>query len=193
MSFTINRAGTTSALSSGGGLIAGITDSALRLSATRETLDTLATDFATAVNDVQAAGRDLDGNPGAPMFALGTPAAEMTMVLTVGRGIAAAAPGEGVRGNGNLADLAAARTGGRFEATLDDLVTDTGAALSAKVSVAGAQGSIRDAAVAARDAVSGVDLDEEAVNLIRFQQAYQASSRVIQVARETLNMIFDIR
>ena len=36
-------------------------------------------------------------------------------------------------------------------------------------------------------------LDEEAVNLIRFQQAYQASSRVIQVARDLLQTIIDIR
>lgn len=37
-------------------------------------------------------------------------------------------------------------------------------------------------AIAARDSVSGVNLDEEAANLIRFQQAYQASARVIATA-----------
>ena len=47
--------------------------------------------------------------------------------------------------------------------------------------------------MAARDAVTGVDLDEEAVNLIRFQQAFQASSRVIQVARDILQTVIDIR
>lgn len=35
---------------------------------------------------------------------------------------------------------------------------------------------------AARDAVSGVNLDEEAANLLRLQQAYQAASKVISVA-----------
>jgi len=34
---------------------------------------------------------------------------------------------------------------------------------------------------------SGVNLDEEAANMLRFQQAYQASSRIISVA----NTIFD--
>lgn len=34
----------------------------------------------------------------------------------------------------------------------------------------------------ARDSVSGVNLDEEAVNLARFQQAYQASAQVIATA-----------
>lgn len=193
MEFSVSREAVTSRIASNGGTMAGIADSARRLADTREKIDSLATDFVDAVNTVQAAGRDLDGNPGAPMFALGTPPADMTMVLGAGRGIAAAAPGEGTRGNGNLADLAAVRQSAGFEGRLDDLVIDTGATLSAKQSVAGAQTSIRDAAVSARDSVSGVDLDEEAVNLIRFQQAYQASSRVIQVARETLDMIFAIR
>jgi len=35
---------------------------------------------------------------------------------------------------------------------------------------------------AAKQAISGVNLDEEAANLIRFQQAYQASARALQVA-----------
>ncbi|WP_028104768.1 flagellar hook-associated protein FlgK [Pseudoduganella violaceinigra] len=42
-------------------------------------------------------------------------------------------------------------------------------------------------AQAARDSVSGVNLDEEAANLLRYQQAYQASGKVIQVA----NTLFD--
>lgn len=40
---------------------------------------------------------------------------------------------------------------------------------------------------ASRDAVSGVNIDEEAANLIRFEQAYSASAQVINVARQ----IFD--
>ena len=42
--------------------------------------------------------------------------------------------------------------------------------------------------VARRESVSGVNLDEEAANLIRFEQGYNASARVMQVARE----IFDV-
>jgi flagellar hook-associated protein 1 FlgK len=39
----------------------------------------------------------------------------------------------------------------------------------------------------ARDQVAGVNLDEEAANLIRFQQTYQASARLLQTA----NQLFD--
>ena len=46
-----------------------------------------------------------------------------------------------------------------------------------------------DAAAAARDNVSQVDLDKEASELIRFQQAYSAAARTIQVARETMQTL----
>jgi flagellar hook-associated protein 1 FlgK len=39
----------------------------------------------------------------------------------------------------------------------------------------------------ARDAVSGVNLDEEAADLVRFQQAYQAAAQVISSS----NSLFD--
>ncbi|MCH9670892.1 MAG: flagellar hook-associated protein FlgK [Gammaproteobacteria bacterium] len=40
-----------------------------------------------------------------------------------------------------------------------------------------------------RDSVSGVNLDEEAANLLRYQQAYQASAEVIAIANETFDSL----
>ncbi len=45
-----------------------------------------------------------------------------------------------------------------------------------------AQQILHDQAQSARDAVSGVNIDEEAANMIRFQQAYQAAAQVISTA-----------
>lgn len=70
------------------------------------------------------------------------------------------------------------------------------------VSYVGSRGSITDVQLKAqqnlnlevtkkKQALSGVDLDEEAANLVKFQQAYQASSKVIQVAQETFQAILD--
>ena len=42
-------------------------------------------------------------------------------------------------------------------------------------------------------AQAGVDLDAEAVNLVRFQQAFQASGRVMQVASDIFDSILGIR
>jgi flagellar hook-associated protein 1 FlgK len=43
-----------------------------------------------------------------------------------------------------------------------------------------------------RGALSGVSIDEEVANLIRFEHAYQASARVIQSASDMLDMLFSI-
>ena len=45
-----------------------------------------------------------------------------------------------------------------------------------------AQSAILDQDVAAQDSVSGVNLDEEAANLLKYQQAYQAAAQLIRVA-----------
>jgi flagellar hook-associated protein 1 FlgK len=50
-----------------------------------------------------------------------------------------------------------------------------------------AESVINDTDIATRDALSGVNLDEEAANMLRFQQAYQASAQIISVA----NSLFD--
>ncbi len=40
-----------------------------------------------------------------------------------------------------------------------------------------------------RDAISGVNLDEEAADLIRFQSAYEASARIVQVTSELFDTL----
>jgi flagellar hook-associated protein FlgK len=49
--------------------------------------------------------------------------------------------------------------------------------------------AVNQQAVEARDKVSGVSLDREAADLIRFQQAYQACAKSIQVASELFDSI----
>jgi len=50
-----------------------------------------------------------------------------------------------------------------------------------------AEASVNESDLAARDAVSGVNLDEEAANMLRYQQAYQAAAQIISAA----NQMFD--
>ena len=52
---------------------------------------------------------------------------------------------------------------------------------------------VHDQAVSARDQVSGVSLDEEAADLIRFQQAYQAAAKTIQVSGQIFDTILHIQ
>lgn len=193
VSFAVSRAGTNAALTPSGGVLAGIVEGAQRLTGAREQLTAIAADFVDGVNAVQAQGRDLDGNPGAPLFATGAAAFEVTVALADPRGLAAAAVGGGPRDNSNLQALNALRGSGAFEARTTAMVAGNAATLAARRHVAEAQAAIRHGAVVARDSVSGVNLDSEAVDLMRFQQAYQASTRVIQAARETIQSILDLR
>ena len=192
VSLSVNLNGATTAFTPAGGALAGLREGAGRLADTRASLNTLASDLTNEVNAIQAGGRDLDGNAGAALFAAGATPTDLTVTLTDPRGLAAAGVGGGSRDASNLAALESSRGSHGWEAGVTALVGGNAAALEQRQQVAEAQSAIRDGAVAAQAAVSGVDLDNEAVDLLRFQQAYQASSRVIQVARETIQSILDI-
>ncbi len=191
--FAVTRGGVASALSPSGGTLAGFAEGAQRIAAARTSLNAIAGDYTAQVNAVQAQGRDLDGNAGAAIFATGATPTDISVSLTDPRGIAAASIGGGVRNAGNLTALQALRTSGGYETRTTALIAGNAAALEQRKVVADAQSAIRDGAVSALASSSGVDLDSEAVDLLRFQQAYQASSRVIQTARDTFQTILDIR
>jgi len=52
---------------------------------------------------------------------------------------------------------------------------------------------VYEQAVTARDQVSGVSLDEEAADLVRYQQAYQASAKILQVASQLFDSVLQLR
>lgn len=92
-----------------------------------------------------------------------------------------------------LADLQNANTlmGGKatFQKTYTHLVGDVSTRTHAADIQSSAQKLLLDHATAERESVSGVNLDEEAANLVNFQQAYQASAQLIATAGETFNAL----
>ena len=192
--FSAMRDGKETQLAPRGGTTAGMIDGAQRIIDMHGEVKDLAHAFVDGVNNALAGGEDANGNTGSGnnLFAIDAND-RVTRAFTDPRKIAAATIGKGSRDSGNLAVLADARRTGAWETKLVALQSSNGSALAARKTVAEAQGSIRDSAVDARDMSAGVNLDQEAVNLMKFQQAYQASSRVIQVARETLDTILAIR
>ena len=76
-----------------------------------------------------------------------------------------------------------------FQGAYGQLISKLGTqTLSAQVT-AEAQGALLLQAQESRDTLSGVNLDEEAADLIRFQQAYQAIAQVISVADSTFQTL----
>src|SRR3546814_12757068 len=80
-----------------------------------------------------------------------------------------------------------------FECKFTREVTRVATNLSDTTALATAAQAVRDKALEARDSASAVNLDEEAAELIRFQQAYQASAKIIAAAREIFQTMLDIR
>lgn len=82
-------------------------------------------------------------------------------------------------------------TGASFTDSYGDLVERVGT-LTSQARVDGeATGAILKQATDNRDSVSGVNLDEEAAKLIQFEQYYQASAQIIQVARSLFDTLIN--
>ncbi|MFS0772268.1 flagellar hook-associated protein FlgK [Sphingomonas sp. 1P08PE] len=183
-----------------GGALAGIVEGAERIAGARSSVNDLANDFVTKINAAQAEGRDLAGNLGTDLFDQPTAdPTDITVVLTDGKFVAAADKNVDttstafVRNGANLTRFETARLDGGFESKLTALVNENATAYKQKSVIADAQTAIRNGAATALTSKTGVNIDSEAIDLMRFQQAYQASSRVIQVARDTFQSILEIR
>jgi flagellar hook-associated protein 1 len=105
----------------------------------------------------------------------------------------------GVADNRNAVALAALQTqntmiGGTasYQAAYSQLVSDVGNKTREVKSIGQAQQGLADSAVAAQQAMSGVNLDEEAANLLRYQQAYQASAKVIDISGKLFDTLLTL-
>lgn len=88
-------------------------------------------------------------------------------------------------------DINGANSGG-FRQIFAQIVTSVGAAVRANDIALNAAEAGRDAALEAEMSFSGVNLDTEAAALLEFQQAYQASARVLSTARELFQTLMDV-
>ncbi len=71
------------------------------------------------------------------------------------------------------------------------LVADVGIKTHQAEVTGKAQASMLTQAVEARESLSGVNLDEEAANVLRFQQAYSAAAQVIAAANNMFQVLID--
>ena len=182
--------GTTTPLPAIGGRLAGIVDVAAATADRRAELEGIARDFAGQVNSWSAAGRDANGNPGGPLLTI--TAGAMSLAAATGDPAAIAAASADGTENGNLLELPALRGPSGVEARWAALVAGQAQSLNSARSEAAAASARRDGSFAARDEVSGIDLDREAAELLRYQRAYDGSAKIIQVARDTLQSILDL-
>ncbi len=104
--------------------------------------------------------------------------------------------GRGDNGNilrmGLLADRSTMVEGGAtYQEFYSTLVGDVGSVTMRANINRDAQKTLLDQAVAAREEVSGVNLDEEAANLMRYQQAYQAAAQSVTTGNSMFQSLLD--
>ena len=177
------------------GAMAGRISALSQIAALADELDAIATSTITRANAAQASGSALDGSAGQPLFS-GTQAGDMTVVLNDGAGLAVAIAGApaGSRDTANLGNFIAAigADDGPIAAT-DRALLSLSSRISGLDITRQGLSIINDSAMADLLAETGVDLDAEAADLIRLQQAFEANSRVIQVATSLFDTILGLR
>ncbi|MBN8501881.1 MAG: flagellar hook-associated protein FlgK [Sphingomonadales bacterium] len=190
LSFTV---GATAATLSAGSL-AGQTQGLQCVRDSRNTLNVVAQNLIATVNGAQTSGVALDGSPGQPLLS-GTGASDIAVVLASGSQLATAPAGApaGSRDPANLAALRSALVSSDISGQIDALLFQISSATEGRRITSDALTTIAGASKLALDAQAGVNLDEEAVNLVRFQQAFQASSKAIQVASDLFDTLLAIR
>lgn len=177
-----------------GGDLAGKAQALVHVRDYQADLDTVANNIMTAVNAVQANGAALDGSAGLALFS-GTGAADMAVALTNGSQLATAAAGSAAnsRDSTNLTALRSALTSNDVSGQMNSLLYAVSSKVSGLTTTRDTLETIASSASTALQAQAGVDLDEEAVNLIRYQQAFQASGRAMQVASDIFDTLLGIK
>ncbi|MCS7314087.1 MAG: flagellar hook-associated protein FlgK [Bryobacterales bacterium] len=159
-------------------------------------LDRLAAGIADRINGTLAGGLDLNGQPGAPLFAYDSPglAAATLRVTSIGPEQLAAATPDAPGGNGNALALAALAESAQIEGFsfigyYGWIARRVGSALEDAREATDQQKQMLLQTQWLRERAQAVSLDEEAVNLVRFQRAYEAAARVIRALDELLETV----
>jgi flagellar hook-associated protein 1 FlgK len=164
-------------------------------------LDTLATGLINALNAAHRGGFDLSGDAGGDLFApppvTGVGAAGTFAVQITDPALVAASSDGSPGSNGNLAALSAVRdqavaAGQNPTDFYSNLVFKIGDEVSNNSAALDASNLILRQLENQRGGISGVSLDEEAANLIRFQHAYEASARVVNTVNELLDTVINL-
>ncbi len=168
-------------------------------------LDQYAYDLSNAVNAAHTAGYGLDGVSGRPLFVTPTAVAGAAASMAVDPGVAAdpskvaaSSTATDVPG-GNQNALALLHVGQNpigASGTPAEGIAALTSSVGVRKSAADGEVQLRQSTVAQvkalRDSASGVSIDEEMVDLTRFQRAFQASVQVMQTADQLMQSLLQM-
>lgn len=154
----------------------------------RAKLDAFAAELATTVNAQQASGQGLDGtNP--PLFdPTKTTARDLTVAITDPAQVAAAASGAGTLDNSNATTMAGLDLGAK---SYRELITSFGVTVSTSKQAVANQAIMAAQVDGSREALSGISIDEEMVNLLAAQRGYEGAARVLTAMDSMLDTLIN--
>jgi flagellar hook-associated protein 1 FlgK len=166
-------------------------------------LDAIADGLRTQINTLHASGFGLDGTTGTNLFDNSTSgAADLRInpdVLNDLDLIAASATAAGVPGDADQAikihNLRTELTMGgtaTFDTAVNTLVSQVGYDVQTAKANSSHQAAMTSYLENYRESVSGVALDEEMVNLVKFEAAYNAAAKMISMADDMLDALMNI-
>ena len=168
-------------------------------------LDDIAYTLSTQVNTLTTGGYDFNGAAGLAFFTPLGSATGAASALTVNAAVAAdpskvVAASVASAGDNGVAKLVSNLRDSKVmlgsTATLTDawgrLVYQTGLDSQTAQTDASVRGEIVRQVQALRDAVSGVSLDEEAANMIKFQRAYEANAKYFITVNAAIDTLFSL-
>jgi flagellar hook-associated protein 1 FlgK len=145
------------------------------------TLDNMTNQLVSTVNSA-ISGADAAGATAPPFF---DPTGTTAGTIAVNSSLSSANPPYTAAEAGAVSKL----SGGAADQAYNAFVTQIGSDVQAAQSAQQTSQSLLSAISNQRQSISGVSLDEEMTNLIQYQQAYQASARVMNAIDETLNTL----
>jgi flagellar hook-associated protein 1 FlgK len=170
-----------------GGMLSAVNDVIPRY---RTGLAAVAQQLASDVNAVHHTGYALDGSPGLDFFTT-DPSGQVVVnpAIDADPSLVAASGSAGATRDGSVAQQIAELTGvgDNYQQLVVKLGVET-QAVNRRVDV---QASIVQNVDAAREATSGVNLDEEMTNMLQFQHAYDAASRFLTAVDQTLDTLIN--
>jgi flagellar hook-associated protein 1 FlgK len=205
MMLQLTTGGITGNLTPGGELGGLLSASNGALRSAVDGLDGLAWDLAGRVNAVHQAGVDLDGNPGVALFSVTSQAGAAGQIavnpaITADPDLLATRQGTGGKGDASnvLALLATqsatlATSGADAASTLSQITSAFGTAASSAKAASEADDALKGHLTAMRSSVSGVNSDEELIEMQKAQKAYEAIARVITVTSSMFDTLLQIK
>ena len=150
-------------------------------------LDAFVGQLVSDTNAQHAQGMDLDGDTGTAFFS-GSTAATLAVLITEAKDVAAGDPTKGRLDGSNATALAGLDMGGR---SYRELITTTGVLISSANRGAANQAVLVSHVDASREALSGISIDEEMVNLLAAQRGYEGASRVLTTIDSVLDTLIN--